>query len=771
MTLTLLAAVSMASHWGGPISWETDGLFYQAKAEEISGTDAATARQEVFTGPLSNYERQLEVEASDEPPRVSDPGWVEYSSGFYARRLLLPGLAAAMDPIFGVRSLQLLSLLGFVLVPALLFLLLRRRLPFAISGAVAVATILWPPLRAWSVFPLTDSSGLALLIASLIFGVLTADRGRRWLLPWFLSVLALAFTRDLAFMPVISALCLLAVRRDRISAALVGSGIAATLPALFVHSVSMSESLAYVFANHTIPAETGWGSVLADYPGNIAHVLGRYVDYAAGSPQVVLAALIGVVAAFALGPRRDTLTLLVWGTLPGYLLLMAVGPAFSAFRYELVLLPLTALGYAHLAQRAVLWARERRPSGARRSVVGESHRQGEPRAVLIAVHSAAPGGAQAMALAEAERYAGRCKIVAAVPEGPLRERFAACATLVPRSPSLPPWKVTPWRWALQLLRSCGDAFRLARVIREHEVDAVLTSSTVLLAPILAARLAGVPGFAHAREWPTSRSGRAVFWLQRHCADVVVAISGGVAARFAGDGRARVVVIPDGIAARPGDPVARDLGDPLRLCVIGSLTGGDGKGQHRAVEVLGLLREQGVAATLGVVGPVLDEAYAERVRSVARQLEVADLVTMTGPVDDVPALLREHDALLFCSGQGADVTPLVLMEALVEERPVIATDVGSVAEVLGDGTCGTVVPAGDVAAMAAAVRALIAEPERAQAQARRGAERIRLHYDRDAGLERLWVEIADEIDTREEAQKFPHPSSVSHTVTPATRSSA
>ncbi|HWO83487.1 MAG TPA: glycosyltransferase, partial [Solirubrobacterales bacterium] len=576
---------------------------------------------------------------------------------------------------------------------------------------------------------------------------------------------------DLAFMPVISALCLLAVRRDRISAALVGSGIAAALPALLVHSVSVSESLAYVFANHTIPTDTGWGSVLADYPGNISHVLGRYVDYAAGHPLVVVAALAGILPAFVLAPRRDALTLLVWGTLPGYLLLMAVGPAFSAFRYELVLLPLMALGYAQLAQRVALWARDRGKRGVGRSVAGRPQRAGEPRTVLIAVHSAAPGGAQAMALAEAERYAGRCEILAAVPEGPLRERFGACATLVGRAPSLPTWEVSPWRWALQLLRSCADAFRLARVIREHDVDAVVTSSTVLLAPILAARLSGVPGFAHAREWPTSRSGRAVFWLQRRCADVVVAISAGLAERFAGGGRARVVVIPDGITAPAAEPAPPDLSEPLRLCVIGSLTGGDGKGQHRAVEVLGLLREQGVEAALSVVGPVLDEAYAEKVRSAARRFGVAERVRLTGSVDDVPALLREHDGLLFCSGRGADVTPLVLMEALVQGRPVIATEVGSVAEVLEDGACGTVVPAGDTAAMAAAVRGLIAEPERARAQARRGAERIRRDYDREAGLERLWVEIASEIDAREASQKFPHPSSVSHTVTPATRSSA
>lgn len=369
--------------------------------------------------------------------------------------------------------------------------------------------------------------------------------------------------------------------------------------------------------------------------------------------------------------------------------------------------------------------------------------QDAPTALLIAVHSAAPGGAQAMALAQAECFAGRCEIVAAVPEGPLRERFAACGAVISPAPSLPTWEVSPWRWALQLLRSCLEAFRLARTIRRRKVDAVLTSSTVLLAPVLAARLAGVPSFAHAREWPTSRSGRTVFWLQRHSADVIVAISAGVAARFAGRGRARLVCIADGIVAGDGKPPPAALDRPLRLCVIGSLTGGDGKGQHRAVEAIAQLQKLGVDSSLSVVGPVLDEGYAERVRETARRLGLGERVELTGPVDDVPALLRDHDALLFCSSQGADVTPLVLMEALVEERPVVAADVGSVAEVLLDGECGSVVPAEDPAAMAAAIVALADDPEAARAQARRGAERVRRHYDRQLGLDRLWEEVVAE----------------------------
>jgi glycosyltransferase involved in cell wall biosynthesis len=363
-----------------------------------------------------------------------------------------------------------------------------------------------------------------------------------------------------------------------------------------------------------------------------------------------------------------------------------------------------------------------------------------PGKLLIAVHSAAPGGAQAMALIEAERFSERCSIVAATPDGPLRERFAACAETIEAAPSLPTWPVSRTRWVLQLIRSCVDAVRLARTIRRRRIDAVLTSSSVLLAPVLAARLAGVPSLVYVREWPTCRTGMDVLGLQRRLATVVVAISDGVAGRLPARGRARVVRIPDGIHVPRERASPASLTAPLRLCVVGALTGGDGKGQHRAVEALALLCEQGVEATLSIVGPVLDTAYAERVRAVARENGVAERVRFVGPVGDVSALLREHDLLLFCSGPGADVTPLVLMEALVEQRPVVATDVGSVAEVLADGECGTIVPPNDPAALATAVASLAGDPDAARAQAARGGRRIRREYDREAGLERLWGEV-------------------------------
>jgi glycosyltransferase involved in cell wall biosynthesis len=359
-----------------------------------------------------------------------------------------------------------------------------------------------------------------------------------------------------------------------------------------------------------------------------------------------------------------------------------------------------------------------------------------PRAVLVALHSSAPGGAQAMGLAEAEAFSRRCKVIVVAPPGPLRDRAAEFAEVLPEAPSLPTWDTTPFDWGKRFVKSCLDAFRLARVIRRKRVDAVVTCSTVLWSPVLAARLVGARSIVHAREWPVSRLGRAVFWLQRQTADVIVAISAGVAARFAGRGHARIVRIPDGIDARPVEPTPARIDGPLRLLVVGSLTGGDGKGQHRAVETLAELRRRGVDADLSIVGPILDEAYAETVRATIRRAGMDEWAIVTGPSNDVPGLLRDHDVLLFCSRQGADVTPLVLMEALAHERPVVAAGVGSVAEVLGDGTYGTVVTPEDPAAMADALIALRADPAAARAQAARGRTHVITNFDRATGIDRL-----------------------------------
>jgi glycosyltransferase involved in cell wall biosynthesis len=359
--------------------------------------------------------------------------------------------------------------------------------------------------------------------------------------------------------------------------------------------------------------------------------------------------------------------------------------------------------------------------------------------LLLAVHSARHGGAQAMALVEARRLAEDFELVIAVPRGPLRPGFARTGALVRGSPSVPLWPVPVWRWVLQGVRTGCDAVRLARLIRRRGIRLVVVNSTVLLSPVLAARLAGVPVAVHAREWPRSRRARSVMRLHARLADTVIAISEGIEANFRGSARARLLRIPDGIEIGPPAP-ASALARPVRLVVVGGLNSDRGKGQDVAVEAVALLARRGVQAMLDVVGPIQDRAFADALAARARELGVGPRVRVLGHRDDVAAILRRSDILLFCSRRGADVTPLVLMEALAAQRPVVATRVGSVDEVVVDGETGLLVEPEDPRAVADAVARLVTAPDEARSLAAAGRRRIAARYDVADGLAALVAEV-------------------------------
>jgi glycosyltransferase involved in cell wall biosynthesis len=76
----------------------------------------------------------------------------------------------------------------------------------------------------------------------------------------------------------------------------------------------------------------------------------------------------------------------------------------------------------------------------------------------------------------------------------------------------------------------------------------------------------------------------------------------------------------------------------------------------------------------------------------------------------------------------------LLEALAAGRPVIATDVGANAHVLGEGRFGTLVPPGDAAALAQAIARQVSEPRPEQIDAAR--RHVGHNYSREAMCRRF-----------------------------------
>ena len=234
----------------------------------MQGVEAQVALDRVLSGPLADGVSAV----------VHDPEWVDYNRDFYRRRWVVPALGAAVEPVFGTDSLQLVSLIGYVLVGPMVFLLLRRRFGALVSAAAALACIGLPSLRFWSAQPLTDSFAVALEALGLLAAVLVLDRGRRWLPLWFAAVLALAFTRD-ATIVLVGAAAWVAVdaaveargcaARDRRRRR--GAGAAALRR-------SLQRSLALVVSGFQVPEDTSWSFIAREYPGALWRVAGDDFD-------------------------------------------------------------------------------------------------------------------------------------------------------------------------------------------------------------------------------------------------------------------------------------------------------------------------------------------------------------------------------------------------------------------------------------------------------------------------------------------------------------
>jgi glycosyltransferase involved in cell wall biosynthesis len=122
---------------------------------------------------------------------------------------------------------------------------------------------------------------------------------------------------------------------------------------------------------------------------------------------------------------------------------------------------------------------------------------------------------------------------------------------------------------------------------------------------------------------------------------------------------------------------------------------------------------------------------ERMHDLVNRLGVSDAVHWLGLRNDMSALLNAADAFVLSSAW--EGMPLVVGEAMAMQRPVVATDVGGVRELIGD--AGVLVPPKDSAALAdAMLRVMHMSSDHRQAMGHAARERIRQQFDINAKAE-------------------------------------
>lgn len=265
--------------------------------------------------------------------------------------------------------------------------------------------------------------------------------------------------------------------------------------------------------------------------------------------------------------------------------------------------------------------------------------------------------------------------------------------------------------------------KLARLIKKHHFDVVHTHlSTASLLGAFAAKLAGVTSVAHVHGLNTATCFR--------YSTYVIAVSNAVKKHLCAQGMdaKRIRVIHNGVDLTHFTPVPldeakreQDYSQGVTFGVFGRLS--SEKGQRVALEAMFILLKDHPDARLVFTGEGVDRADLE---DSARALGIADSVEFKGFVPDIRAIMSACDAVLIPSikeGFG-----LAAVEAMALERPVIATMVGGLPEIIIDGETGFLVPPNDPAALAAKMGEIIVDKDLAIRMGTQGRARVERCFD-------------------------------------------
>jgi glycosyltransferase involved in cell wall biosynthesis len=146
--------------------------------------------------------------------------------------------------------------------------------------------------------------------------------------------------------------------------------------------------------------------------------------------------------------------------------------------------------------------------------------------------------------------------------------------------------------------------------------------------------------------------------------------------------------------------------------------------------------------VGKPGTQHDEMeYWQQMVKLIHRLDLGDHVTFQSQMEELPTLLDSFD--LVVSSSHLETFGHTLLEAMALSKPVVATAMGGVPEVVTDGEVGFLVPPNDAEALANRISQLVEDAALRKAMGNKGHERVLRHYDIRA-ITKQWETLYDEL---------------------------
>lgn len=261
--------------------------------------------------------------------------------------------------------------------------------------------------------------------------------------------------------------------------------------------------------------------------------------------------------------------------------------------------------------------------------------------------------------------------------------------------------------------------KMVAFIKRNKIDLIHVHQSQSLWGLIAGKVAGVPVVFHVREIMRNRNiQRLILSLSTR----IVAISRAVENSFSQLGspssREKISVVYNAVDLDRFDPakqnssVRNKWGVPEQVplvLLVSKLIGN--KGHLDFIRSYSLVKEKFPEVEYMIVGGEMPghEAYAQEVRSLVTELGHGDTIHLAGSQSDVVQFLAASDIVVQPSTceEGLGRVPI---EAMALAKPVVATAVGGIPEVVVDGETGYLVPKHDPNALSGGILKLLGDSE-------------------------------------------------------------
>lgn len=204
----------------------------------------------------------------------------------------------------------------------------------------------------------------------------------------------------------------------------------------------------------------------------------------------------------------------------------------------------------------------------------------------------------------------------------------------------------------------------------------------------------------------------------------------------GDANKTVIIYPGSDATE----IEQQINNTSRVAAYRQQFGGDNapvigifgrishwKGQDVFIQALS--RIEGVRGVIVGEAYFDEDTYSQGLKNLIVEKNLNDKITFTGHLHDVPTAMAACDIVVHASTH-AEPFGLVIVEAILSNKPVIASDAGGAQEIIINGETGFLTPIGDDAALAKAIQTYLDDPERAKIMAEKSKIRALEKFSND-----------------------------------------